>query len=61
MRCACGAVYHADDQHAGRQIRCTNCGAILSVVRDLAHKPKADAPMKDLERYPEKESVMPCA
>jgi hypothetical protein len=32
IRCVCGAVYHADERHAGKQLRCTRCMATLAVA-----------------------------
>jgi hypothetical protein len=31
VRCTCGETYHADEQHAGRRIRC-RCGKVLNIV-----------------------------
>lgn len=31
VTCACGEVYHADESHVGRTIRCWRCGAILTI------------------------------
>lgn len=35
--CSCGEVYHADDSHTGRSIRCHICGTILQIE---ARRPK---------------------
>jgi len=32
IRCTCGETYHADEQHAGRRIRCGRCGKFLEIV-----------------------------
>lgn len=35
VRCPCGEVYHADDAHAGRALRCVMCGQVLA-IKDAA-------------------------
>lgn len=32
----CGAVYHADETHVGKAIRCTRCGSIISITTGAA-------------------------
>lgn len=31
IKCQCGEVFHADESHAGRAIRCRKCGQILGI------------------------------
>ena len=33
VRCSCGEVYHAEDSHLGKSLRCWKCGTILNVER----------------------------
>lgn len=35
IRCTCGETYRADEQHAGRRIRCGKCGKVLDIVGDV--------------------------
>lgn len=32
IRCQCGDVFHAEDRHIGRAIKCGRCGQIVSIV-----------------------------
>ena len=36
IRCPCGEVFHADEQHIGRQLRCHRCGCIVDIQRPPA-------------------------
>ena len=29
----CGAVYHSEESHIGKQLRCARCGCLVSIVR----------------------------
>ncbi|MGB9005731.1 MAG: hypothetical protein WCB96_08415 [Candidatus Aminicenantales bacterium] len=31
IKCSCGEIYHADEQHAGHKIKCKKCGRIINI------------------------------
>jgi hypothetical protein len=33
IQCPCGEIYHAEEQHVGKNIKCSRCGEILSVKK----------------------------
>ena len=38
VRCMCGETYQADEQHAGRRIRCNKCGTVLEIAAVLTSR-----------------------
>ena len=33
VTCQCGAVYHSDEAHIGKQLRCNKCGSLVAIER----------------------------
>jgi DNA-directed RNA polymerase subunit RPC12/RpoP len=53
----CGAVYHSDESHVGKHLRCTRCGStvpILNTVRNIVSQPTSASPTQHVNRAPTK-------
>lgn len=40
IRCQCGEIFHAEERHIGRAIRCSRCGHVLSIDATPPTSPK---------------------
>lgn len=51
----CGAVYHSDESHVGKHLRCTRCGStvpILASVRNIVSQPTSVPSNQQVNRAP---------
>jgi len=52
----CGAVYHSEEAHIGKQLRCGRCGSlvpILDAARAMVQPPTASPPLRTPSRQPQ--------
>ena len=52
----CGAVYHSDELHIGRHLRCARCGSLVPILdapRVIAQTPPASPPFRTQSQHPQ--------
>lgn len=57
----CGAKYHSDSQHLGKQLRCTRCERIFTIKRDASVEPLPVAPVSAIAHGPKSGKEFPAS
>src|SRR5579864_5300153 len=55
----CGAVYHSDESHVGRHLRCTRCGSMVPIsfaARNIVSQPTPTPSNQPVDCAPNKTS-----